>query len=122
MKNILLALSLLSLALFAGCGSSSGPEEVAEKFMNALVKEADVAKASSMATGEAAQLLTMIQSMAGEEMQSEKSPDFKFKHLRNETEGDSVKVIFEDPESKGETFVKVTKVDGEWKVSALPKE
>lgn len=110
MKKLLLLFAVC--ALLVSCSSGNTPRAVAEKFSIELSK-GNIDKASEYCTPEAAAMLAMAKSFGGStEMVKE---DFKFVFKKEEIEGDTAKVYFED-ENGEEEEIDLVKLDGKWKV------
>jgi hypothetical protein len=115
MKSALILLIAAVLVGYFTFGRGSASQRVAEDFVEAL-NEGEWDTAAELSTGEANQLIQFARNFTeGKPPQGGPVPEFS----REEIDGDEGKVYFELDGS--EDFVEVRKVDGEWKVSRIPK-
>lgn len=126
MKKLIyiLLIAVVLLALTA-CGSKA--EKSAKEFFNAMENQ-DFAAAKNHTTEQGQQLLTMLESFT-ENMSDEQKAEMtktKYNILKTVEKDDSAIVTFEQwdvdsPEDKDTHELKMTKIDGAWKVD-LAKE
>jgi hypothetical protein len=107
MKKILLLFSL-SLLMFS---CSSGPEKVAENFLENLSK-GKVDEAKKYATESTGKMLDFVSSMTSLPV----DPDFKFNPVRDSIVGNKAWIFYLD-KNDDENSIELVKIDGDWKVN-----
>ncbi len=124
-KFYYILLIVLALLALSACGNKI--ESTARSFFDAMEKQ-DIAKMKDYVTEEGQQILTMAEAFTAEmsEEQKDGMEKMKYKILETTEDGDNAVVSFEqwevdNPEDKETNELKLTKIDGEWKVD-LSKE
>lgn len=112
MRQPILPVLFLALALLGFAGCSPAPSATAEKFTVALAK-GDVATAKKYCTQSTAQMLDFAVSMGAVQAQ----PDFKFVVTEQKIDGNRATVRFKDDKGKEEK-IDLVKIDGRWQVEA----
>ena len=110
MRQRLVPILILTLALLGLAGCSPAPSATAERFTVALAK-GDVATAKKYCTQSTAQMLDFAVSMGAVRTQ----PDFKFVVTKQEIDGNRATVRFKDDKGKEEK-IDLVKIDGRWQV------
>lgn len=114
------------IILFFSCTKKETPEQVTEKFVK-YVASGEFDKASEISTGQALQMIQMIKSfsqMPGATVNKKPIDSVNVKSVTCEVKDNTATcnyvVLEPDGEKKG--YVQLSKEDGKWKVSYMPKE
>lgn len=111
----LLAFCIMAI-FFVACGSSSSPKAVAEKFLTATQK-GDFEEAKKYGDSQTADLLNLVTTFGGESLKEEiKKEGVKEFTIEKVEEKDDLATVTYKVEGK-ENFLRLKKIDGEWKVS-----
>ena len=111
MKKLLkITFALFAIFLISAC-SSSGPQDVAEKFIKAVYTDQDFDAAAEYGTESTAAMLAMAKSFAKEE---DKGKTFKI--INTEIDEDKAVCTYTIDEDESENKLDLIKVDGDWKV------
>jgi predicted small lipoprotein YifL len=106
--------AVMAVVILANCGGKTGPESVAEKFLNHLNKK-EYAEAKKLGTKATQDMIAFLESFPSEEPAKE----IKIEDMKCEAEAD--KAICTYKEDGKEATINLLKEGEEWKVD-MPKE
>lgn len=121
MKKVLSILAAAFIAvMFTSCGGGANtPDKVADKFLKSMGK-GDFAEAQKLATGDAAEMVKTLASMAELGGKQEAKAEPKIEEMKCTEEGETANCKYKQDGKEGSIDLK--KVDGKWLVSKFPKE
>jgi hypothetical protein len=121
---LMLFLAVMSMSLLVSCSGGSGPEGVAKNFLQ-HVSKGEFEEAKKYADEPTGSLLTMAESLAGEQKEQLKDKKVNIEIISSEVNeaGDKATVKYKETEegqdaaTAEEKEITLAKVDDEWKVS-----